>query len=56
MEYLLIRAPYTRIVVFWLISDMPPMISQSQISCITTTFCIAAVFVKYCYTTSSWLL
>ena len=30
---LLIRAPYTRIVVFWHISNIPPMISQSQISC-----------------------
>ena len=56
MQYLLIRAPYTRIVVFWHISDILPMISLSQISCITPTFCIAAVFVKYCYTTSSWLL
>ena len=31
-QYLLIRAPYTRIVVFWHISNIPPMISQSQIS------------------------
>ena len=29
------RAPYTRIVVFWHISNIPPMISQSQISCNT---------------------
>ena len=55
-QYLLIRAPYTRIVVFWHISNIPPMISQSQISCNTPTFCIAAIFVKYCYTTGSWLL
>ena len=55
-QYLLIRAPYTRIVVFWHISNIPPMISQSQISCNTTTFYIAAIFVKYCYTTGSWLL
>ena len=34
-QYLLIRAPYTRIVVFWHISNIPPMISQSQISCNT---------------------
>ena len=32
-QYLLIRAPYTRIVVFCHISNIPPMISQSQISC-----------------------
>ena len=32
------------------------MISQSQIYCSTITFCIAAIFVKYCYTTGSWLL
>ena len=38
MQYLLLRAPYTRIVVFWHISNIPPMISQSQISCITPTF------------------
>ena len=55
-QYLLIRAPYTRIVVFWHISNIPPMISQSQISCSTTTFCKAAIFGKYCYTTGSWLL
>ena len=61
-QYLLIRAPYTRIVVFWHISNIPPpppppMISQSQISCNTPTFYIAAIFVKYCYrpTTGSWL-
>ena len=52
-QYLLIRAPYTRIVVFWHISTIPPMISQSQISCDTPTFYIAAIFVKYCYTTGS---
>ena len=51
MQYLLIRAPYTRIVVFLHI-----MILQSQIRCITPTSFIAAVFVKYCYTTSSSLL
>ena len=64
-QYLLIRAPYTSIVVFWHISNIPPpppppppppMISQSQISCNTPTFYIAAIFVKYCYTTGSWLL
>ena len=54
-QYHLIRAPYTRIVVFWHISNIPPMISQSQISC-TPTFYIATIFVKYCYTTGSWLL
>ena len=55
-QYLLIRAPYTCIVVFWYISNIPPMISQSQISCNTPTLYIAAIFVKYCYTTGSWLL
>ena len=55
-QYLLIRAPYTRIVVFWHISNIPPMISQSQISCNTPTFYVAAIFMKYCYTTGSWLL
>ena len=55
-QYLLIRAPYTHIVVFWHISNIPPMISQSQISCNTLMFYIAAIFVKYCYTTGSWLL
>ena len=55
-QYILIRAPYTRIVVFWHISNIPPMISQSQISCITTTFYIAAIIVKYCYTIGSWVL
>ena len=55
-QYLLIRAPYTRIVVFWHISKIPTMIGQSQISCNTPTFCIATIFVKYCYTTGSWLL
>ena len=55
-QYLLIRAQYTRTVVFWHISNIPPMISQSQISCNIPTFYIAAIFVKYCYTTGSWLL
>ena len=50
------RAPYTRIVVFWHISNITPMISQSQISCNTPMFYIAAIFVKYCCTTGSWLL
>ena len=55
-QYLLILAPYTGIVVIWYISNIPPVISQSQISCNTPTFYIAAIFVKYCYTTGSWLL
>ena len=53
-QYFLIRAPYTGIVLFWYISNMPPMISQSQIICNTPTFYIATIFVKY--TTGSWLL
>ena len=55
-QYLFIRAPYTRIVVLWHISNIPPMIPQSQISCNTPTLYIAAIFVRYCYTTGSWLL
>ena len=31
MQYLLIHAPYTRIVIFWHISNIPPVISKSQI-------------------------
>ena len=54
-QYLLIHAPIIRIVVFWHIGNVPLMISQSQI-CNTATFCIAAIFVKYCYTTGSGLL
>ena len=45
-QYLLIRVPFTRIVVFWHITNLPPppppppppMISQSQISCNTPRF------------------
>ena len=37
-QYLLIRAPYTRMVVFWHISNILPMISRSQISCNAPTF------------------
>ena len=55
-QFILIRAPYTRIMVFWHNSNIPLMISQSQISCNTHTFYIAAIFVKYCYTTGSWLV
>ena len=55
-HYILIRALYNRTVVFWHISSIPPMILQSQISCNNPTFYIAAIFVKYCYTTGSWLL
>ena len=53
IQYVWIHAPYTRIVVFWHTSNIPPKISWYQISCNTTTFCIAAIFVKYCYTTST---
>ena len=52
MQYLLIHAPFTLIVVFWHIGNEPAMILYSQICCSTATFCIAAIFVKYCYTTS----
>ena len=46
-QYLLIHAPYTRIVVIWHISNIPPLISQSQICFNTTMFYIAAILVKY---------
>ena len=55
-QYLLIHAPFTRIVVFSHISNVPPMISLSQIYCNTATVCIPAIFVKYFYTTGSGLL
>ena len=55
-QYLLIHAPYTRIVVFWHISNIPLMISKGQIWFNTATFCTAAICMKYCYTTGSWLL
>ena len=46
----------TRIVVFWHISNISPMILKSQICIDTATICTAAIFVKYCYTTGNWLL
>ena len=49
-QYLLIHAPYTRIVIFWHISNIPPMISKSQNCFNTATFYTAVIFVKYCYT------
>ena len=55
-QYILIRAPDTRIVVFWDISNIPTMISQNQISSDTPMFYIATIFVKYCYTSGRWLL
>ena len=55
MQYLLIHAPFTHIVVFWHNSNVPQWF-RSQICCITAMFCIAAIFVKYCYTTGSGLL
>ena len=33
--------------------NIPPMISLGEFCCYTTTFCIAEIFVKYCYTTGS---
>ena len=53
MWYIIIHAPYNLIVVFWHISNIPPVISQSQICDNIPTFCIAAIFVEYrynCYT------
>ena len=55
-QYILIHAPYTRIVVFWHISNITLMISKSQICFNTAVFCTAAIFVKYCYTIGSWLI
>ena len=43
-QHFLIRAPYTRIVVFWHISNILPMILQSQIISNTPTFYIATLF------------
>ena len=55
-QYLSIYAPFTRIVVIWHIGNKLPMVSLSQICWYTATFCITAIFVKYCYTTDSGLL
>ena len=41
MQYLLIHAPYTCLVVFWHMSNMYPYISYSQICYNTLMFCIA---------------
>ena len=42
-------------VVFWRIGNIHPRVSQSQICYYTPMFYIAAIFVKYSYTTGSWL-
>ena len=55
-QYLLIHSPFTHIMVFWHIGNIDPMMLYSQICYNTATVCIAAVFVKYCYTTGSGLL
>ena len=47
-QYLLIHAPYARILAFWHISHIPPMISKSQICFNTATFCTVSTFMKYC--------
>ena len=52
-QHLLIHDPNARIVVFWHISNMPPLISYRQIFYFTPMFCMAAIFVKYCSTTVS---
>ena len=52
-QYHLVHAPFTRFVIFWHIGNAPSRISLSQICCNTTTFCIATIFVKYCYATGS---
>ena len=53
-QYLLIHAPFIHITVH--IGNVPPMISESQICYYAATFCIAPIFVIYCYTISSGLL
>ena len=55
-QYILIHVPYARIVEFWHISNIPRMISESQICFNTATLCTISLFVKYYYTTGSWLL
>ena len=52
---ILIHAPNTRIVAFWHINIIPPMVLYSQICYNTPISYMAAIFVKYCYTTGSWL-
>ena len=51
--YILIHAPYTRIVVLCHINHIRPMISYSQFCNNNSPFCTTAIFVKYCYTTDS---
>ena len=50
-----IHTPHTRAVAFWHISNMPPRIWYSQICYNTPILYIVAIFLTYCYTTSSWL-
>ena len=42
--------------VFWHISNIPQWFCRVEFVIIPPTFCISAIFVKYCYTTGSWLL
>ena len=48
-QYILICAPYTRIVVFWHITNIPPMIRRVKLL-------LLLYIAIYCYTTGSWLL
>ena len=51
-EYILIHAKYTRIVVLWHISNIPPKDFVESICYNSPMFYTAAIFVKYCYTTA----
>ena len=55
MLWILIHAPHTRTMAFWHIGNKPPMISQSKMCYNTPILYTAAIFVKYSYTTGSWL-
>ena len=45
-QYILIHAPYTRVVAFWHISNIPPRFSLSEIRYTTPMFYIMAIFMK----------
>ena len=55
-QYLLIPVPYTHIVVFWNINNMLLRISKSQMWFDTPLFCVASIFMTYCYKTGGSLL
>ena len=53
-QYILIHAPYTRTVFFDILVTYTKDFIESNLL-FTPMFYIAAIFVKCCYTTSSWL-